>query len=494
MYANHQDQQILPGDFFLPFGGRLSEDNRWVQLSFLIPWRRVEQEYSKHFSKDPRGGRAVSVRMALGALIIQEREGFSDRHLVQHITENPYLQYFLGLEAYQEEPPFDPSLLTYFRKRLGPDAINQVNEWIVQTGIQEEEDGDDAERRDEPPTSSGADANGDPQTESQESRTHQGKLILDATCAPADVAYPTDLSLLNTAREKLEDIIDTLHAPHKGDMKKPRDRRRQARRDYLRTAKNRKPSRSRIRKAVGGQLRYVARDLRFIEQLVPHTSLTALSRRQYRDLLVIGELYRQQREMYRARNHRVDNRIVSIAQPDVRPIVRGKAKANVEFGAKVAISVVGGYAMMEKTSWDSFNEGTTLIESVERYVDRFGYYPEAILADKIYRTRENIRYCKEHGIRLSGPKLGRPPKQTDPEQKELERQDMGERNAVEGKFGEGKRIYGLGLIRTRLRQTSEAVIAIQLLVMNLEKRLRLLFWLLLGELFGMDFNMIRAAL
>lgn len=73
MYANHQDQQILPGDFFLPFGGRLSEDNRWVQLAYLIPWRRVEQEYSKHFSKDLRGGRAMSVRMALGALIIQER-------------------------------------------------------------------------------------------------------------------------------------------------------------------------------------------------------------------------------------------------------------------------------------------------------------------------------------------------------------------------------------------------------------------------------------
>jgi IS5 family transposase len=464
----------------------LSENNRWVQLSYLIPWRRVEEEYSKHFSKDPRGGRAVSVRMALGALIIQEREGFSDRHLVQHITENPYLQYFLGLEGYREEPPFDPSLLTYFRKRLGPDVINQVNEWIVQAARQEEEGGDDDDPKDEPPTSTEAGSKGDSKTESQEPQTHQGKLILDATCTPSDIAYPTDLSLLNTAREKLEGIIDTLHAPHKGNMKKPRDRRCQARRDYLRTAKNRKPSRSEIRRAVGRQLRYVARDLRFIEQLVQHTPLTALSRQQYRDLWVIGELYRQQREMYQSRSHRVDDRIVSMAQPHVRPIVRGKAKANVEFGAKVAISVVDGFALMEKTSWDSFNEGTTLIESVERYVERFGYYPEAILADKIYRTRENLQYCKDHGIRMSGPKLGRPPKHTDPEQKKQEQQDVGERNAVEGKFGEGKRNYGLGLIRTRLRQTSETVIAMQLLVMNLEKRLRLLFWLIFMELIGTD--------
>jgi transposase, IS5 family len=478
---------MLPGDFFLPFGGRLSENNRWVQLSYLIPWRRVEEEYSQHFSKDPRGGRAVSVRMALGALIIQEREGFSDRHLVQHITENPYLQYFLGLEGYREEPPFDPSLLTYFRKRLGPEVINQVNEWIVQAARQEE-GGDDDEHKDEPPTSTEGNPKDDSKVEPQEPLTHQGKLILDATCAPSDIAYPTDLSLLNTAREKLEDIIDALHAPHRGNMKKPRDRRCQARRDYLRTAKNRKPSGREIRKAVGRQLRYVARDLRFIEQLVAHTPLTVLSRRQYRELLVVGELHRQQREMYQSHSHRVDDRIVSIAQPDVRPIVRGKAKANVEFGAKVAISVVEGYSLMEKTSWDSFNEGTTLIESVERYAERFGFYPEAILADKIYRTRENLRYCKEHGIRLSGPKLGRPPKHLDPEERKLERQDMGERNAVEGKFGEAKRNYGLGLIRARLRQTSETVIALQLLVMNLEKRLRLLFGLQFGEVSSIDFD------
>lgn len=69
---------------------------------------------------------------------------------------------------------------------------------------------------------------------------------------------------------------------------------------------------------------------------------------------------------------------------------------------------------------------------------------------------------------------------------------MGERNAVEGKFGEGKRTYGLGLTRARLRQTSETVIALQFLVMNLQKRLWLLFWLIVGDLLGMDFELIGA--
>jgi len=180
--------------------------------------------------------------------------------------------------------------------------------------------------------------------------------------------------------------------------------------------------------------------------------------------------------MYRANSHRTDHRIVSISQPNVRPIVRGKAKANVEFGSKVAISVVNGYALVEKLDWDSYNEGITLQESVENYHSRFGIYPEAILADKIYRNWDNLAYCKSLGIRLSGPKLGRPSKEKDKVQERLAKQDASERNTVEGKFGEGKRRYGLGLIRARLQEASETVVAIQFLILNLERKLRILFW------------------
>jgi IS5 family transposase len=170
------------------------------------------------------------------------------------------------------------------------------------------------------------------------------------------------------------------------------------------------------------------------------------------------------------------DRIVSIHQPHVRPIVRGKARAHVEFGSKVAISLVYGYALVEKMSWNNDNEALTLQEAVERYRERYGHYPEAVLADQIYRNRENRKYCKEKGIRLSGLPLGRPSKKAQSEQKHIANKDSAERNAIEGKFGEGKRRYGLGLIQARLQKTSETVIALQFLVMNLERRLRLLFW------------------
>jgi IS5 family transposase len=119
-----------------------------------------------------------------------------------------------------------------------------------------------------------------------------------------------------------------------------------------------------------------------------------------------------------------------------------------------------------------------LIESVENFRQRFGFYPEELFADKIYRNRENLQFCKLHGIRFSGPPLGRPTKDVQQlkEQLRQERQDTGIRNAVEGKFGEGKKIYGLDRIMTHLKETIETVVATQLLVMNLEKRLRLLLF------------------
>src|SRR5699024_12229164 len=190
--------------------------------------------------------------------------------------------------------------------------------------------------------------------------------------------------------------------------------------------------------------------------------------------------------MYDKRSKRIDDRIVSISQPHVRPIVRGKAKAGTEFGAKTSISLVSGYALMEKLDWDNYNEVTTLQESAEKYKQCFGHYPEAILADQIYRNRENRRFCKENGIRLSGPALGRPSKEKVQIQKQIARLDSAERNAIEGKFGEGKRHYGMGLIFARLQQTSETVISMQLLVMNLERRLRLLFCYFFKRFFGIS--------
>src|SRR5699024_3425020 len=131
MYKMTENQLVLPEDFFLPFGGNLNKENRWVVLANLIPWWQFEEAYANTMKRSSRGQQAFSVSMALGALYIQQRKGLSDRETVEEITENPYLQYFIGLPEFQEEPPFDASMMTHFRKRLDAAIINQLNEAIV---------------------------------------------------------------------------------------------------------------------------------------------------------------------------------------------------------------------------------------------------------------------------------------------------------------------------------------------------------------------------
>ena len=134
----------------------------------------------------------------------------------------------------------------------------------------------------------------------------------------------------------------------------------------------------------------------------------SLTIRQTERLNTIRAIYEQQKYMFDNRTHRVSDRIVSVSQPFVRPIVRGKAGKPVEFGAKLDISVVDGWTRLECYSFAAYNEARNLIAMAERFREREGHYPARILADKIYRNRDNLSYCKEHGIRLSGPVLDGP--------------------------------------------------------------------------------------
>jgi IS5 family transposase len=464
----HNEKQLQFKKFKFVVGGKLRSDNRWVRLAKQIPWEEIEQLYASSLSGTGKGAPALSVRMALGAMIIKERLKLSDEETVEQIRENPYLQYFLGLKQYEDKAVFHPTMFVHFRKRLPVDIIIRINDLITEKAISE------VKKKSKKNHDKDDDA---PDTDTK----NKGKLLVDATCAPEDINYPTDLKLLNNAREKSEEIIDTLHKAMPKGTQKPRTYRQIARQAFLKVSKSRKVHQKTLRKAIRKQLGYLRRNLKHIEKQCQTVSLCELSDRQYKNLLVISELYRQQQWMYDHKSRRIDDRIVSINKPHVRPIKRGKAGADVEFGAKVSASVVDGFAFVDRISWDNFNESTDLKDQIEAYKNRFGHFPESVHADKIYRNRDNRRYCKKHGIRLSGPKLGRPPKQTDENKaeikalKKLARQDEIDRNAIEGKFGESKRRYSLGRIMTKLDHTSKTAIVMSFLVMNLERWLKAIF-------------------
>jgi hypothetical protein len=201
-------------------------------------------------------------------------------------------------------------------------------------------------------------------------------------------------------------------------------------------------------------------------------SLSWLSKRQYKMMLVVAEVYRQQLWMWSNKKQSIENRIVSLTQPHVRPIVRGKAGKPVEFGAKLSASCYNGYVFLDRLSWDNFNESGDLKEQIEEFKRYTGFYPESVHVDKIYRTRENRAYCQERGIRMSGPPLGRPPANISKEKKKQALEDERIRNAIEGKFGQAKRRFNLNRVMAKLPSTSQTAISVTFLVINLSTLLR----------------------
>ena len=445
MYRKSNRAQMKLEGFFLPFGGHLSSENRWVRMAKLMPWELIEDLYAEDFVDDRTDGRpALPARIAYGSIYIKEQENLSDERTVEYISENPFAQYFLGLSEFRQEALFDSSMLTHFRKRFTAEKIEKINESLY---------------RRMPPSKPPEDGSND------------GTLILDATAAPADMRYPTDLSLLNECRENTERIIDKIWESTGRSGRRTRYSRKKARAKYLKVAKQRKPRKKKIRKRISEQLTYTQNNIALIDSLLPE-ALNGLNPNDISRLEVIRMVVHQQAEMLRTNSHSIENRIVSLRQPHVRPIVRGKAKTPVEFGQKIAISVVRGYTFIEKQMWNNFSEGSTLKESAEKYKERHGVYPAAILADMTYRNRENLRFCKEVGIRLTGPRLGRPKAEELKADKKQAYKDSCERNMVEGRIGIGKRRYGLDLIMAKLASTAQTEAALNVLVMNVALLLR----------------------
>ena len=300
----YRNGQISLSDFQQPMGMQLREDNRWVKKAQMIPWDKIEAKYADLFPSGT-GNVAKPLQLALGACLIQKEYGYSDEEIVLQIQENPYLQYFCGYPGYDDsKPPFDSSSMVHFRKRLTSKILSEINEMVIS----------EAEKKDEKDDHNDNDNNND---NNSGNSGNSGTMIVDATCAPSNIRYPQDVSLLNEARENAEKLLDALHSP-----------------------------------------------------------------------------------------------IESASQLFVRPIVRGKAGKPVEFGMKLDISVSDGWTRLEYHSFVAYNEATKLQEMIENFHKREGHYPSRVLADKIYRNRENLNYCKERGIRLSGPALGRPKKDT----------------------------------------------------------------------------------
>jgi hypothetical protein len=458
--------QLSISEFKMPFECSLDPTNRWVKLSSLVPWDLFASQYYASMSATC-GAPAIDARIVLGVVILKHYLKLDDRGVIELIRENPYMQYFLGLKGFTDQPVFAPSLLVAIRKRIGLDIFDKLTVNLIKETEEATSKGKKkVTKKKDPPDIDPSDSSGS----SGSSSPNQGKLQLDATVTDADIPYPTDLDLLNESREKSEELIDFL-CKLLPEVSRPRTYRRVARKEYLHVSKQKKKSKKTLRRALRLQINYLERNIKSIYHLLDQLPSERLpfNKKQRTYFFVIQEVLAQQKQMFTEKKHSCSHRIVNIHQPHVRPIVRGKSGASVEFGAKINVSLQKGYARIDHFDWEAYNEGCDLISQVERYHSLHGYYPELLQVDKIYLTRANRTWLKERGIRHTGDPLGRKPKPENRSayQKKKRRKESAERNQIEGKFGQGKNGYNLNNIRAKLSATSMSWIGAILFVMNL---------------------------
>lgn len=437
---------------------RLPKTNRWVRMGDMLPWTEFEKVYNRRLKNDTVGASNRPGRMVIAALIIKHKLNLSDEETILTIQENPYMQYMCGLTEYSDKPIFDPSLFVTIRKRITIEDINALTLELARKAQQKDKESD----RDE--DGRGGDS---PDT------TRPTDLKADATCADAELRYPTDIDLIEDGSRYIDRMLDKVCGIKK--IRKPSTtERNRIRAIYLNVIKRRHKGAKLIKDAITRMLPLLYRDILTLITLigVDDDVYAHFTRTQKRTIQAVIDMYHQQETMLRKGIHTCENRIVSIHQPHIRPIVRGKAKAKVEFGAKIGVSIVSGFSFIDHHSWDAYNEASDLTIHIEKYKNRFGCKPERFFGDKIYLNRENRKILKEKEIQIMGKPLGRPPKNPSEEQLERERIGTSLRNEAEAQFGTGKRAYRANNIRAKLPDTAQCWTAMCYFVKNLTKFMR----------------------
>lgn len=430
-----RDRQTKPlFDELFPFGGKLDSENRWLKISALIPWEKLEIRYQSYFST--RGRPSLDGRLILGILLLKHMTGFSDESIVELVNENPYMQAFCGLEHFTTIALLDTSSLSKIRKRLGKKYFAELEQETYQVLI--------------------------------ERKIIKAKgLLLDATVFPEQISYPTDTGLLNDARKW---TVEQIKKVGSALAKKVRHYGRKAQKEYLDFSKKKNRSRKLIQRTRKSLLQYLGRNIKQFQSLVSEAQRQGIKieKRVKERFEVVHRLFSQQFRMYRERTNRVDERIVSLNRPWTRPIVRGKnGPANVEFGPKAAVSFVGGFAFLNHLSSENFAEAELVSEQIKQYESLFGQKPAYITADKIYGNRENRRLLKQEEIRDAFQPLGRKANQENPATR-WRKQKQRERNQIEGSFGHAKNHFNLDKIRYYIPDGPEIWVRLGLLCMNLK--------------------------
>jgi len=315
----------------------LPKENRWVKLGDSLPWNEIEKIYNTRLNNAHGGAGNKPARVIIGALLIKHKMNLSDEETIQAIRENPYMQYMLGLSEFTGKSVFDSSLFVNIRKRIGKDDFNDMSEFLLKLQVrmseeQNEKISEENDRKDNTPSGTSAkEASAFTNSIEEGQPFHKGTLKVDATCADGEMRYPTDIDLLHDGVEVVDRFIDRIC--EKNGLPRPNAHLKEIHSRYLNVIKLRCKPRNKVHECMEYLLTKLYRNINTCLNMLGYNSTAIFDSMKRRDrelFITVLKMYHQQKEMFKEGVHACSDRIVSIFQSHIHPIIRAKQKSSSE--------------------------------------------------------------------------------------------------------------------------------------------------------------------
>jgi hypothetical protein len=367
MYTKETEHQYsFKNDWFMV--PEVDKNHELIKMADAIDWASLSERLAKFYCPD-NGRPTKPCRAKVGLLMLKHLNGLSDENVVDMLKRDIYAQYLCDVSLKEAQKFINSSTLTYFRKQIGAEGVKLIEAEVLNT--------------------------------LKKAGVIRGRrLVTDTTVMPVNIAYPTDVNLLDKVRRKTVEYLNNA-----------RDFGAKAYRTYQRTARRVVITYQKIRKHTVKSRRKVQKKLlqfsrRNVEQLQDAVKTAKRSDNPAKEqfiqktekfLGVARHILSQQREIYY--NKKVKERIVSVHKTHIRPMVRGKYPVEVEFGPKLLVNLQGDSLFLEDVQFNNVSDTQLLEKSLHGYKERFNKSPTQLAADRGFWSKENRQMAEDYGIK-----------------------------------------------------------------------------------------------
>lgn len=364
------------------------------ELAKVDQWLDDDRFFKPYLAKfNQRLGRpSVPVETFYRLIYLRHRHKLSYEALVQEVRDSYTWRKFCRIGPHQRVP--DSSTLVKLVKKYGPDVLDQLNEELVR--------------------------------KAKEKKVIRGqKLRMDTTVVESDIHHPTDAGLLADGVRMITRMVGRLKKAGANVSARFRDQTRAVKDQILSIGKVLKrrtgEAQAEVEKATKellGIARRVVTGARAIAHQVTESvneaggaaskTVQRLAQR-LRHVADLTEKIVEQTKQVLGGNRRIPDRVISLADPDARPIMKGKLKSPTEFGYKVLIQeteerLVTGYEVHKGNPPDH----TLVPTAIDRHRDVFHRSPEEVATDRGFGTAANEQFLTEQGVkRVAIPRPGK---------------------------------------------------------------------------------------